>query len=235
MVNLELPSGAPLLRQSFEVGHDYFLSAYTSTNTSHLDLMHSSYKIPFGERIMKILVVCSTNRDGALSRMLANQAVGCYNSIDGIEAELFDMNELGADFLEPKAYKEPSEHVSGIVQRFLACDGATFIVPEYNGSYPGILKLFVDMLPYPEGFDKRPCAFIGLAAGQFQGLRAVEHFQQVTGYRNAYNYPRRLFIGDSYKQFDFKTGSLSDEELAKRLQQQSEGFVEFIKQVKSDA
>jgi NAD(P)H-dependent FMN reductase len=182
---------------------------------------------------MKILVVCSTNREGALSRMLANLAVACYNSIDGVEAEILDMSDLGADFLDPKAYKEPSDAVTAVVQRFLACDGAAFIVPEYNGSYPGILKLFVDMLPYPEGFDKRPCSFIGLAAGQFKGLRAVEHFEQVAGYRNAYNYPRRIFIGDSYKQFDFKTGKLNDEELSNRLQQQAEGFVSFIKQVTS--
>ena len=182
---------------------------------------------------MKITVVCATNRDGSLSRMLAKQAATCYEQLDGVEVDLLDMNELGAEFLEPKAYKEPSEAVTAIVQRFLACDGACFVVPEYNGSYPGILKLFVDMLPYPEGFDQRPCAFIGLAAGQFKGLRAVEHFQQVAGYRNAIQYPRRLFIGDSYKQFDFESGSLKDEELAGRLQQQAEGFVDFIKAVKA--
>ncbi len=180
---------------------------------------------------MKISVVCATNRDGALSRMLANQTASCYNSIDGVEASVLDMNSLGPDFLDPKAYKEPSPAVKAVVDEFLACDGACFVIPEYNGSYPGILKLFADMLPYPESFDNRPCAFIGLAAGQFQGLRAVEHFQQVAGYRNAYIYPRRLFIGNSFKQFDFASGTLTDEELAGRLQKQSEGFVAFVKQL----
>lgn len=182
---------------------------------------------------MKITVVCSTNRDGALSRLLAKQCLSCYEQIAGVEVDLLDMNELGNEFLDGKAYKEPSEAVSTLVQRFLDCDGACFIIPEYNGSYPGILKLFIDMLPYPEGFDNRPCAFIGLAAGQFKGLRAVEHFQQVAGYRNAYQYPRRLFIGDSYKQFDFESGTLKDEELAGRLQQQADGFVDFVKKLKA--
>ena len=55
--------------------------------------------------------------------------------------------------------------------------------------------------------------------------------QQVAGYRNAYLYPRRLFIGDSFKQF--VDGKLADDELTKRLYQQADGFLEFIKQVKS--
>jgi NAD(P)H-dependent FMN reductase len=82
------------------------------------------------------------------------------------------------------------------------------------------------MLPFPEGFDQRPCAFIGLAAGQFKGLRAVEHFQQVAGYRNAHLFPRRLFIGDSYKQF--VDGKLADDELSRRLYEQADQFLEFL-------
>lgn len=179
---------------------------------------------------MKIVVVCGTNREGSLSRLLAQEATEAYQT-RGHAAELLDMNELPPEVLDPKAYKEKASNVQALVDRFLACDGAVFVIPEYNGSYPGILKLFVDMLPYPEGFDNRPCAFIGLAAGEFKSLRAVEHFQQVTGYRHAYNYPRRLFIGQSFQQF--ADGKLSDDDLSERLQQQTDGFLAFIKAVKA--
>lgn len=173
---------------------------------------------------MHIVVVCGTNRAGALSRLLATEAADCYREL-GHEVDLLDMNELPAEALEPTAYKEQAENVQALVARFLKSDGAVFVVPEYNGSYPGVLKLFVDMLPYPEGFDSRPCAFLGLAAGQFKGLRAVEHFQQVAAYRNAHLYPRRIFIGDSFKQF--VDGKLSDDELSGRLREQAEGFAKF--------
>ena len=179
---------------------------------------------------MKILVVCGTNRDGALTRILAKQVAGMHENL-GSEVDFLDMNELPADALLPTAYKEKTPEVQAMVDRFVASDGAVFVVPEYNGSYPGILKLFVDMLPFPEGFDSRPCAFIGLAAGQFRSLRAVEHFQQVAGYRNAYLYPRRVFIGDSFSQFE--DGKLKDDELVQRLSKQAEGFVEFVKSVKA--
>lgn len=179
---------------------------------------------------MKIVVVCGTNRAGALSRLLAKEVAESYRD-RGHDVDLLDMNELPPEVLDANAYKEKSESLQAIVDRFLACDGAVFVVPEYNGSYPGILKLFVDMLPYPEGFDSRPCAFIGLAAGEFKSLRAVEHFQQVAGYRNAHIYPRRMFIGQSFQQF--ADGKLADEELGKRLQTQTDGFLEFVTRMKS--
>lgn len=181
---------------------------------------------------MHIVVVCGTNRTGALSRLLATEVAETYRNLDAT-VDLLDMAELPASILTGSAYKEPTAEVTAIVGRFLKADGAIFVVPEYNGSYPGVLKLFADMLPYPEGFDSRPCAFIGLAAGQFKGLRAVEHFQGVAGYRNAHMFPRRLFIGDSYTQF--VDGKLSDDALTTRLTEQAAGFVDFVKLFKADA
>ena len=178
---------------------------------------------------MHIVVVCGTNRDGALSRLLAEETAEAYRLLQH-DVDLLDMNELPPEVLQPTAYKDQPPQVKVLVERFLKCDGAVFIIPEYNGSYPGVLKLFVDMLPYPEGFDSRPCAFVGLAAGQFKSLRAVEHFQQVAGYRNAYIFPRRMFIGDSFKQF--VDGKLADDELSERLKKQAEGFCHFVKTIR---
>ncbi len=179
---------------------------------------------------MRIVVVCGTNRTGAMSRLMARHLVATYQTT-GHEVDLLDLEDLPTSALAPDAYKETPADVQPLVTRFLAADGVVFIVPEYNGSFPGVLKLFIDMLPYPEGFEARPCAFVGLAAGQFQSLRAVEHLQQVAAYRNALLYPRRVFIGDSFKKFD--NGKLADPELDKRLATQAEGFIEFITKLKA--
>ena len=179
---------------------------------------------------MQIVVVCGTNRAEAQSRILAQEVAESYRQ-RGQDVDFLDMNELPQAALDPLAYKEKSPEVQALVDRFLKSDGVVFVIPEYNGSYPGVLKLFVDMLPFPEGFDQRPCAFIGLAAGQFKGLRAVEHFQQVAGYRNAHLFPRRLFIGESYKQF--VDGKLADDELSQRLYEQADQFIEFLEKLRA--
>jgi chromate reductase len=177
---------------------------------------------------MHIVVVCGTNREGALSRLLANEVAESYRQ-RGQGVDLLDMQELPQSALDPTSYQEKSPEVKALVDRFLKSEGVVFVIPEYNGSFPGVLKLFVDMLPFPEGFDHRPCAFIGLAAGQFKGLRAVEHFQQVAGYRNAHLFPRRLFIGESFKQF--VDGKLADDELTHRLCEQADRFIEFVEKI----
>ncbi|MHC5067114.1 MAG: NADPH-dependent FMN reductase [Planctomycetota bacterium] len=178
---------------------------------------------------MHIVVVPGTNRAGALSRTLATHVVADYQAL-GHSVDLLDLTDMGPEFLDPTVYKEQPATVRAMVERFVKADGVVFIVPEYNGSYPGVLKLFVDMLPYPQGFDQRPCAFIGLAAGQFAGLRAVEAFQAVAGYRMALQYPRRVFIAGSYGQFD-GDGQLTDSDLRERVRAQAAGFTTFIDQV----
>lgn len=175
---------------------------------------------------MHISVIVGTNRAGALSARLGLLVADIHRGL-GAEVDLIDLGDsLTSDFILPTAYKEPSPAVTALVDRFLASDGVVFIVPEYNGSYPGALKLFIDMLPYPAGFDNRPCAYIGLAAGRYASLRAVEHFQQVAGYRNALQYPRRVLIPDSYQQFS--SAGLTDPELGKRLAEQAAGFQTFV-------
>jgi chromate reductase, NAD(P)H dehydrogenase (quinone) len=181
---------------------------------------------------MRIVIIPGTNRIGSLSVRLATIVAEHYRK----HAQDVDVLELtlGADFLEPDAYSKPKPAVTALVSRFLAADGVVFIVPEYNGSYPGILKLFIDMLPYPQGFDRRPCAFVGIAAGQFQSLRAVEHLQGVAGYRHAYIFPNRVFIGDSRKLFT-PEGTVADAKLLERLQAQAAAFVEFVAALKRPA
>ncbi len=182
-----------------------------------------------GARPLHLVVIPGTNRAGSQSLRLARLVESDYRAL-GSTTDLLEL-ALGAEFLEPTAYKQPAPAVSALVARFLKADGVVFIVPEYNGSYPGVLKLFIDMLPYPQGFDQRPCAFIGLAAGQFQGLRAVEHLQGVAGYRNAHCYAGRVFIGNSHQLLD-AAGALANRDLATRLMQQAAGFHHFIAQLK---
>ncbi|MBA3708772.1 MAG: NAD(P)H-dependent oxidoreductase [Planctomycetes bacterium] len=178
---------------------------------------------------MLLALVPGTNRAGSLSLKLARQVAADYAAL-GCQVDLLELN-LGPEFLDPMAYKAPKPAVTALVQRFLACDAAVFVIPEYNGSYPGILKLFVDMLPEREGFAQRPCAFIGLSAGQFSSLRSVEHFQGVAGYRNAYIFPTRVFIGDSFKRFA-ADGTLIEPLFVERLKAQAAGFVAFVRALK---
>jgi chromate reductase len=177
-----------------------------------------------------LVIIPGSNRLGANSLHVARQVAEDYVAL-GCTVDVLEL-KLGPEFLAPDAYKNPQPAVTALVERYLTGDAAVFVIPEYNGSYPGVLKLFVDMLPDKVSFNQRPCAFIGIAAGQFQSLRAVEHFQGVAGYRNALMYPNRVFIGSIHKLLG-PDGRLTDAALAERLKAQAAGFVKFVAALKA--
>jgi NAD(P)H-dependent FMN reductase len=178
-----------------------------------------------------IAVISGTNRDGNNSIKLARHCSGLIRE-QGEAVELLDLRELPPQAFAVNGYQEkPDELVHGFIDKVLASDGLMVVVPEYNGSYPGVLKYFIDLLPFPESFDCRPVAFIGLAAGYYGGLRAVEQLQMVFAYRNAYLFNRRVFIPGAYKVFG-EEGEILDDDLKARLATQAEKFLHFTRAIK---
>ncbi len=174
-----------------------------------------------------ITIIAGTNRADSVSSKVATFLAETYGGL-GVEAGVIDLVDLPLETLAPNAYFEKPPKVQEFIERILASSGLVMVVPEYNGSMPGALKLFVDMLPYPESFEDRPVSFVGIAAGQFAGLRPVEHLQQVFGYRNALNFPRRVFIpavGSVIK----AEGGLPASEYATRLREQAEAFLSYCR------
>jgi chromate reductase, NAD(P)H dehydrogenase (quinone) len=141
-----------------------------------------------------ITVICGTNRPQAASRAISNhvcevlkkqtQKVACIDLAD-LKSDLFNATSYAEKpewFL--KEFQEPINSASKII----------FVVPEYNGSFPGVLKYFIDMLSFPQSLKGVPVAFIGVAAGSFGALRAVEQVEMICHYLGAYLFPERLFI-----------------------------------------
>jgi NAD(P)H-dependent FMN reductase len=90
-----------------------------------------------------------------------------------------------------------------------------------------VLKYFIDMLKFPESFERRPVCFTGLSAGIWGAIRPIEQLQAIFGYRNAYNYPERVFLPQINSLLD-DAGRLKNSELLDRLRKQAEGFVDFV-------
>jgi NAD(P)H-dependent FMN reductase len=106
------------------------------------------------------------------------------------------------------------------------------VTPEYNGGMPGVLKYFIDMLKFPESFERRPVCFTGVAAGIWGALRPVEQLQAIFGYRNAHLYPERVFLPQINNLLD-ASGRLKDADLLERLKSQASGFTDFVERLKN--
>lgn len=172
-----------------------------------------------------ITIVSGTIRPGSRTRWVAGQVLGIYEELE-VNARLLDLADLPREMFAGAAYAEKPAAWKPFADQVLASKGIVWVLPEYNGSFPGMLKHFIDMLPFPESFEDRPMAFVGLAAGQWGALRAVEQLQQIVGYRNAWIYPQRVFIPAIHEQVS-DAGQWVGDAIPKRLRKQAEGFAAF--------
>jgi chromate reductase len=174
--------------------------------------------------IPRITILIGTNRIGSTTLQLAQHVASLYRA-GGAEVTLLDLSQLGPQWFTPDAYEQRNDIIRPEALAVLEAQGIVIITPEYNGSYPGVLKLFLDMLPFPAALANRPAAFIGLAAGQWGALRAVDHLQAVFAYRNAQIFPARVFIPDAGTHIP--NGQPSGD-IAARLETQTRDFIAYV-------
>jgi NAD(P)H-dependent FMN reductase len=177
-----------------------------------------------------ISILSGTNRPGSNTRKVTAHVLAIYKSL-GVETQLLDLAELPPEIFSATAYAQKPAAFSRFTDAILAADGLVIVTPEYNGSIPGILKYFIDMLPFPESFEQRPVCFVGLAAGIWGALRPVEQLQAVFGYRGAYIFPERVFMPGIGKLLD-EAGRFTSPDIEKRLSKQAEGFVGFVESLR---
>ncbi len=175
-------------------------------------------------------LVVGTNRPGSNTRKIAAQIEELYGEM-GTPLRVLDLAQLPPDLFSPASYAAKPDSFRPFSDAVLQSSGLIIATPEYNGSLPGVLKYFIDMLKFPESFDRRPVCFVGVAAGIWGALRPVEQLQAIFGYRNAHIYPERVFLPRINDLLD-ANGRLKDPDLVERLRAQQKGFVEFVTRLK---
>ncbi|CAN5533829.1 NADPH-dependent FMN reductase [soil metagenome] len=173
-----------------------------------------------------ILIISGTNRPGANALRVSKVIESHYKAV-GAPVEIYSLADMPREIFDPSCYAVKPASWLPVQDKVLAARGLHVVTPEYNGSFPGVLKYFVDMLKFPESFDKKPVAFTGEAAGIWGAIRSVEQLTHIFGYRNAHIYPDRVFMPGINQKFD-AAGQFIDADINKRLATQAAGFAEFV-------
>src|SRR6056297_650442 len=181
---------------------------------------------------MDLKIISGTDRPNSNSLRIALYLQKQYRS-HGIDADIINLQDFPTSAVEGGRYGDKPREVEEFIQPVTDADALVIVCPEYNGGYPGILKLFIDYLPFPESLNKKPISFVGHANGAFGAVRAVEQLQQVVGYRNAHVFPERVFIPRIGKNFDDEEG-ISDPFQQDLLQAQIKNFIEFVRDLSLD-
>lgn len=180
--------------------------------------------------MLKIAIVSGTDRPNSKAMVVSTYLASAYNEA-GASASIVDLQSFPLNAVVGGPYGKDIAEIKEFNQTVMDADGVVMVIPEYNGSFPGILKLFIDYLPFPSAFEKLPIAFIGESAGSFGALRAVEQLQMVAAYRNALLFPERVFINRVGKNFDPVSGPV-DSLQNELMQKQVKNFIGFIERNK---
>lgn len=140
-----------------------------------------------------ITLISSTNRANCQTLKLTQ----FYQNIleqKGMASEIINLQNLPDNILGTDLYGARSEAFIPFQNAITQGKKFIFFIPEYNGSFPGVLKLFVDCLSFPESFFGKRVALVGLSAGTYGNIRGIDHFTGVCHYLGLHVMPGKIHI-----------------------------------------
>lgn len=120
------------------------------------------------ERPLFIPLILGTARQGRESEKAARLVFEQTKKRAGIETEFIDVRSLPMK-LDDAGEQMKDPKFSATIQR---CDGLIIVTPEYNHSFPGLLKHALDM--NLKEYIHKAVGICGVSAGAFGGARAIE-------------------------------------------------------------
>lgn len=136
-------------------------------------------------------VISGTNRLGSNTRLFAQ----LYYSIlidRGVEVKLLDLGTIEMDFLSAEMYDRTAPGLQQILEKyFINASKIIILMPEYNGSFPGILKLFLDAIN-PAYIKNKKFALVGIANGRSGNMRGLDNLTNILHYLDAEVLPFKL-------------------------------------------
>ena len=174
----------------------------------------------------KIIIICGTNRPEALSLEVSMHYQHVLGELNA-ESEIINLAELPEDFVFSALYKKAgkNDEFNLFREKMKEADKMVFIVPEYNGSFPGILKAFIDGLKFPETFTNKKGAIVGISSGSQGASLAMSHLTDIFNYcgMHVLAYKPRLTNIEKY----VVDGKLIHEDYQRRIIKQARALISF--------
>lgn len=173
-----------------------------------------------------ISIVVGTNRKNALSAAIAVYYQKLLKD-KNVESQIINLADLPADFTATALYENNGKNqgFNRVRQIFKEQEKFVFIIPEYNGSYPGVLKAFIDGLDYPSGLQGKKCALVGLSTGVQGASIALSHFTDVLHYLGMHVLALKVKMGEIHHYL--KENQLTSKVYNEMLHLQADQLIKF--------
>jgi len=172
-----------------------------------------------------VTIIAGTNRPGSSTLKLAKYYQKKLAD-KGISAGLLSLTELPDNIIVSDLYGKRSPEFEQIQQRITATQKFIFIIPEYNGSFPGVLKTFIDACSFPDSFYDKKAALVGLSSGKYGNIRGVEHFTGICNYINLHVMPLKIHITSVHNELN-NDEDLFNKDTIKFTDEQIDKFIKY--------
>jgi NAD(P)H-dependent FMN reductase len=144
----------------------------------------------------------------------------------GVSVNTLTMDELPVDFLKTESFGNRTTAFEDLIHKKIASsDRFVIIAPEYNGSYPGIFKAFLDALT-PQIWKAKKIALVGVASGRAGNQRGMDHLTDVFHHLRAEVFSLKVPISRLEELIEDNKG-LVDSLTINALQAQIDEFIRF--------
>lgn len=173
-----------------------------------------------------ITIIVGTNRPNSNARVIAEIYGGLLNQ-HGETNQLLDLVDLPDNFTATALYDNCGQDkaFNTLIKKLEESDKTVFIIPEYNNSFPGVLKAFIDGFAYPNILKNKKTALVGISTGTQGGAIALSHFTDILNYLGVHvlaEKPRLMFIHKNLNQ-----GKLTNTLYETLIKEQIDSFLKF--------
>jgi chromate reductase len=170
-----------------------------------------------------ITIISATNRPNSNTLKVAKNYLQLLDK-QGVKGKILSLENLPKDFIISDLYDKRSENFQQLLNEYIQpAQKIVFVIPEYNGSFPGILKTFIDAI-HPDINRGKKVVLVGVATGRGGNVRGMDHFTGILNYLGMYVHPNRIPISLVLTLMD-DNGTFKDAFTIKLLEKQIESFI----------
>lgn len=172
-----------------------------------------------------ITVVCATHRPKNITFKIVEKYCEILRE-EGQEVKLLEMAELPKDFVYQDSFGKRTEATESLIhEKLLPAEKLVIVAPEYNGSYPGVLKAFFDGVK-PHIWKGKKVALVGVASGRAGNIRGMDHLTHVLHHLRMEVFSLKVPISKVEGLLD-ERGNLGDQETIQVLRNQAMEFLQY--------
>lgn len=172
-----------------------------------------------------ISIICTTDRTDSNSLRLSQIYEQKLTEL-GQACQVLDLQTVPAQWIQDSSYGDNIPEFDVLVAKYIrSVTKLIFVTPEYNGSFPGYIKFFMDACDYGDLAHKK-VALVGLAVGRSGNVRGLDHLTGIFHYLDTEVYKKKVYLSQIHLLLP-QNGTLTDRNCIKEIENQLKGFIEF--------